>query len=123
MYKKIIITIITIISVFNINVGAKNKTFRYLIIGDSNNNQEVYKLKDDLIYSFQAITTGLDETYFEQTIIDYIKDKEDFNYASNTITIVLGDGKGQKLEGELKTNYCENKETIKTRVFLFELFN
>jgi len=121
VYKKFVIVILLVLGICNINVEAKEKEYRFIIIGDSGATYDLYEAKQQLIDCFQELTKGVDAKYYDQLINDYIIVKDNFSFENAVITIILGDGNGKQIEGELKRDYCTNRE-IETKVFLFELF-
>ena len=81
-------------------------------------------MKNQLIQEFQTLVEGLDETQYRKAIQTNLPISDTIEYDDDTIKIVLGDGKGVLLAGELKTDYCQGseKKPLETKFFLLELF-
>lgn len=119
--KKIII--ILLITMNLTTVCAVNETPRYKIIASSNQQEdidEMYEVKDQLIYSYKKWVKGVDDVY--QVLADHQKD---FNahYYNGLYTITLGKGKGKSLEGKLQVSYCSSSKDIHKKSWLVSLFS
>lgn len=118
MYKKIMIVFLIFLTFTNLKVVAQDHRQYFQIVGDSNYSEDVYRVKNELIHSFQDLVMGLDESEYSAAIKNTLPEDERISYKNHTVTIVLGDGMGKVLEGELKTNYCfKDSESIETHFF------
>ena len=109
MSKKLLTILLVALTVFNVHTVAKEQKQYFKIYADSQNEQEAYKVKNQLIQEFQTLVEGLDETQYRKAI---------------QTNLPIGDGKGVLLAGELKTDYCQGseKKPLETKFFLLELF-
>jgi hypothetical protein len=69
---------------------------------------------------------NINENYHKQTILDNLdyfdgKDYETY-YRNNSIYIIIGDGKGKSIEGDLRKNSCDTKP-VRVQFFFSEFFN
>ena len=124
MSKKLLTILLLTLTVFNVQTVAKEQKQYFKIYADSQNEQEAYKVKNQLIQEFQTLVEGLDETQYRKAIQTNLPISDTIEYDDDTIKIVLGDGKGVLLSGELKTDYCQgsDKKPLETKFFLLELF-
>ena len=104
-------------------VEAKKEEPRYIIISSSYNDGDIeymYEVKNQLIKDYAIWVKGVDNKY--QALADHT---HVYNavYNNGIYKVVLGEGKGKTLEGELKVSYCESTKHIKKRSLLFEFFN
>lgn len=124
MSKKLLTILLVALTVFNVHTVAKEQKQYFKIYANSQNEQEAYKVKNQLIQEFQTLVEGLDETQYRKAIQTNLPISDTIEYDDDTIKIVLGDGKGVLLAGELKTDYCQGseKKPLETKFFLLELF-
>lgn len=95
----------------------------FKIVADKDSPQTAYQVKNELIASFQELVMGLDESEYSFAIENNLEETSRIFYDHSTITVVLGNGDGIILEGELKTNYCvKERENIETHFFFWEIF-
>ena len=116
--KKIIIFLLIMMNLTS--VCAVNETPRYKIIGSSYQQEdidEMYKVKDQLLLNYKKWVKGVDDVY--QVLADHQSDYH-ATFKQGVYKIILGEGKGKTLSGELKVNYCESTEDIETKSFLFD---
>lgn len=123
MYKKIMIVFLALLCFSNASVLAKDEKFYFKIYGDTNDPQQAYQTKNELIASFRQLVVGLDQSQYHQAMQDYFSKETAMNYEDHTLSVVLGDGQGKMVEGELKTDYCQADDTIETHFFFWELFH
>lgn len=115
--KKIIC--ILLIGMLCISVNAKSDEPKYKIIANSNSEsdiREMYKIKDSLLADFKEWSKGVDDK--DQVLADHQSDYKG-EYKQGIYKIVLGEGKGKSLNGDIKVNYCESTEDIETKSLLF----
>lgn len=110
---------ILLIGMLCMSVQAKSQEPQYKIIANSNQEadiKEMYKIKDQLLEDFKGWVKGVDNK--EQVLADHQSDYQ-ATYKQGVYKIVLGEGKGKSLSGEMKVNYCESTKDIETKSFLF----
>lgn len=103
-----------------ISVHAKSQEPQYKIIAHSNQEsdiQKLYQIKDQLLKDYKIWVKGVDNK--DQVLADHQSDYH-ATYKQGVYMIVLGDGKGKSLSGELKVNYCDSTEDIETKSLLFD---
>lgn len=110
---------ILLIGMLCVSVQAKSNEPHYKIIANSNQEKdikEMYKIKTDLLKDFKEWSKGVDNK--DQVLADH---QSDYNaiYKQGEYIIVLGNGKGKSISGEMKANYCESTKDIETKSFLF----
>lgn len=116
--KKIVVVILVLM--LCVSVQAKSKEPKYHIIANSNQEediQEMYRVKDHLLKDYKIWAKGVDDK--DQVLADHQSDY-DAVYKQGVYTIVLGEGKGKSLNGDIKVNYCESTKDIETKSFLFD---
>lgn len=113
--------IIIILSCFLcIQVSANEQIPKYKIIANSNQHNDIlkmYEIKNNLVSDYKIWTKSIDDK--QQALYDHL---EEYNatYENNIFLIVIGEGKGKELTGQLKNNYCETTKDIKKRSFIFD---
>lgn len=124
MYKKILFVILGVLTLTNIQTIAKDHRQYFEIYGDSRQGAETYRVKNKLLADFEDLVKGLDESQYAQAIIDNLQENDSIWYENQTISLVLGDGKGTYLSGSLKTNYCQasQDEPLETHFFLWDIW-
>ncbi|WP_050636940.1 hypothetical protein [Candidatus Stoquefichus sp. SB1] len=116
--KKIIFVLL--VGMLCVSVQAKSQEPKYKIIANSNQEsdiKEMYKIKDQLLLDFKQWVKGVDNK--DQVLADHQSDYH-ATFKQGVYKIILGEGKGKTLSGELKVNYCESTEDIETKSFLFD---
>ena len=118
--KNIIIALLIVLNVNN--VVAKSNDYDFMIYGDSKNLVDVYEVKKDLLKEYKMLIEGLDEIYIEEAIQECLNN-ESVSFENRTLIVLIGDGKGKKIGGKLKANYCEiEKEDLETEFFFKKLW-
>lgn len=115
--KKFII--IVIMCMLCVGVHAKNQEPKFEIIANSNREEDIkqmYEIKSQLIEDYKIWVKGVSDK--DQVLADHVHEY-DAIYKQGIYRIVLGEGEGKSLTGELKVNYCESTKDIKTKSFLF----
>ncbi len=115
--KKVVI--IVVISMLCVGVQAKSQEPQFEIIASSNQEEdikEMYQLKDRLIDDYKEWVKGVNNK--DQVLADHVSDYH-ATYKQGVYKVVMGEGKGKSLKGDLKVNYCESTKDIKTKSFLF----
>lgn len=79
--------------------------------------KEMYAYKNELIVMYQDMITGVSE---EEVIDDLLTLYPNMSYENNKIKLVLDEGKGKTITGELKKDYCDVE--IKPTSFFGKLF-
>lgn len=116
--KKIVL--IVLIVLLCTTAYAKSEEPKYKIVSQSykeSDIKEMYDVKTQLLKDYKIWAEGVDDK--DQVLADH---QEEYNaiYKQGVYYIVLGDGMGKTLSGDLKVNYCESTKEIKKRSFLFE---
>jgi len=116
--KKICVMLLVVI--LCVSVQARSEEPRFEIISNSHNEvdiKEMYNVKSHLLEDYKEWIKGVDSK--EQALADH---QSDYNaiYKQGVYRIVLGQGQGKSLKGELKVNYCESTQDIKKKSFLFD---
>lgn len=125
MSKKILMFVILGLFCMNMKAEAVSWEYRYHIIGDSQDSVNIYQVKNDLLVSFKELVEGLDESYYDQAILDQLAYSPfPISYRNHTLYITLGDGNGKEISGELIQDFCSSQEQkIETHFFFFDLFS
>lgn len=116
--KKIIF--ILLVGMLCISVEAKENEPQYKIIANSYNQKdidEMYKIKNDLIKDYKEWSIGVSNK--DQVLADHTSNYN-ATYQQGVYCIILGEGKGKSIEGELKVNYCESTKDIQKKSFIFD---
>ena len=119
--KKTVIILLILMNI--VTVDASGNEPKYKIIANSNSNEDIetmYEIKDSLIKDYQQWVKSVDDV--DQALADHQKNYN-AKYYNGEYKIVLGEGKGKKLTGALKTSYCVTSKEIKKKSFLAELFS
>lgn len=118
--KKLIV--IVLLGILCVSVQAKSEDPKYKIIAHSMQDkdiEEMYHVKSQLLKDYKEWAKGVDHK--EQVLVDHQKDYHAI-FKQGVYTIVLGDGKGKTLTGDLKVNYCESTKDIEKKSLLLEWF-
>lgn len=116
--KKIVYIIL--VSFLCISAQAKSLEPKYKIISNSYEEEdikEMYEVKTSLLKDYKEWVKGVDDK--DQVLVDHQSDYHAI-YKQGVYYVVLGEGKGKSLSGELKVNYCESTKEITKRSFLFD---
>lgn len=118
--KKVIVFLLFIFLL--LNVSAKESIPKYKIISNSNSSndiREMYDVKNNLIKDYKVWSKSVSDV--DQVLYDH---QYEYNavYEKGIYLIVLGEGKGKELVGDLKVNYCESTIDIKRKSLLFGWF-
>ena len=116
--KKLVV--IVLIGFLFISVKAKSEEPQYKIISHSYQEEdikEMYKIKNELLKDYKEWVKGVNDK--DQVLADHQNDYHAI-YKQGVYEIILGDGKGKSLSGELKVNYCESTQDIEKKSFLFD---
>lgn len=120
MYKNILIALLLCLNFQTIYATTNQETF--IIYGDSQDKKEAYDIKRQLIDEYENLVKGLDEKEYSKAIENCLVD-ENSQYQNHTLTVVVGDGKGEVLKGKLKADYCTiEKEEIETHFFFKKIW-
>ncbi len=118
--KKVVIVILFLF--LCIGVHARNEEPKYKIISNSYEQGDIkkmYDIKNELLKDYKEWSKGVDNK--DQVLADH-QDNYNATYKQGIYKIVIGEGKGKTLTGDLKSNYCESTKDIKTKSFIFDLF-
>ena len=103
--------------------------YKYTVVADSNDINDLmymYKVKEKTIDKYEGLVFNINENYHKQTIIDNLVyfDGEDYKtyYKDDSIYIVIGDGKGKSISGDLRRNSCDSKP-VRVQFFFSEFFS
>lgn len=117
MVKKIYMSFLIGLSLFSTSVDNVN----FKIISNSNSKEDLqimYEYKNEIIENYAKMIIGIDK---QQVIEDLILMYPDITYNNNELCLVIGEGMGKSIKGELKDNYCN--VDVKPKSWLVELFN
>ncbi len=117
---KKILCIITLMIMLTVGVYARNTEPKYKIISRSYQEQdirEMYDVKKSLLNDYKIWAQGVNDK--DQVLADHQNDYH-AKYQMGIYTIILGEGKGKTLTGDLKVNYCESTQDIHPHSFLFD---
>jgi hypothetical protein len=111
------------------SVEEKDFEYKYTVVADSNDVDDLmymYRVKEKLIDKYEGLIFNVNEKYHKQTIIDNLEyfDGEDYEtyYKDESIYIVIGDGKGKSISGDLRRNSCDSKP-VRVQFFFSKFFN
>lgn len=116
MFRKLFCTFLIGMTLSN---PTSTKTFN--IIANSNSKEDIttmYQYKNDIIRSYQEMITGVEE---EEVMKDLTLLYPQMRYENNQLVLMIGEGKGKNISGELKKDYCEVE--IKPKSFISGLFD
>lgn len=116
--KKIVF--IVLVGMLCVSAQAKSQEPQYKIIANSyeqNDIEYMYKIKNDLIKDYKEWSIGVSNK--DQVLADHVK-QYNATYQQGVYYIVLGEGKGKSIEGELKVNYCESTKDIQKKSLIFD---
>ena len=111
------------------SVEEKDFEYKYTVVADSNDVDDLmymYRVKEKLIDKYEGLIFNVNENYHKETIIDNLEyfDGEDYEtyYKDESIYIVIGDGKGKSISGDLRRNSCDSKP-VRVQFFFSKFFN
>lgn len=116
--KKIVVIILFLMMLTG--VEAKKEEPRYIIVSSSYNEGDIeymYEVKNQLLKDYAIWVKGVDDKFQVLADHQYVYNA---SYQNGIYKIVIGEGKGKTLEGELKVSYCESTKQIKKRSLLFD---
>lgn len=116
--KKVVFLIL--VGFLCLSVHAQNEEPQYKIIANSNQDsdiKEMYDMKTSLLKDYKEWVKGVDNK--DQALADHQNDYH-ATYKQGIYQIILGQGQGKTLTGELKVNYCESTKDIETKSLLFD---
>lgn len=103
--------------------------YKYTVVASSNDASDLmymYRVKENLIDKYESLVFNVNENYHKQTIIDNLDhfDGTDYQayYKNDEIFIIIGDGKGKTISGDLRRNNCDSKP-VRVQFFFSEFFN
>ena len=103
--------------------------YKYTIVADSNDVSDLmymYNVKEKTIDKYEGLIFNINESHHKETIIDNLDNfsGNDYKayYKNDSIYIVIGDGKGKSISGDLRKNVCDNKP-IRVQFFFSEFFS
>lgn len=111
--------------------GVKENEFEYsyTIVSSSNSVSdlmEMYKIKEKMIDNYEGLVFNINENYHKQTIIDNLELFSGSNYRAyyknDELYIVIGDGNGKAISGDLRRNSCDSKP-VRVQFFFSEFFS
>ena len=105
--KKLIFIIL--VCMLCVSVEAKSQNPKYKIISNS------YKQED--INDYKEWVKGVDNP--DQALADH-QDDYHATFKQGVYTIILGDGLGKSLTGDLKVNYCETTKDLKSKSLIWD---
>ena len=120
--KKLIFIIL--VCMLCVSVEAKSQNPKYKIISNSYKQEdinEMYEIKNELLIDYKEWVKGVDNP--DQALADHQADHQDDYHATfkqGVYTIILGDGLGKSLTGDLKVNYCETTKDLKSKSLIWD---
>jgi hypothetical protein len=103
--------------------------YKYTVVANSNKVDDLmymYRVKEKLIDKYEGLVFNINEKYHKQTImdnLDYFDGKDyDVLYKNDAIYIVIGDGNGKSISGDLRRNSCDSKP-VRVQFFFSKFFN
>lgn len=122
----IVLTGITSITLFN---NTSNFTYKYEIIAHSNNVYDVlymYNVKEETIKIYENVVLDVAEKYHQKVVVDNLNkfktsDNMSVHYDQGKIVITIDEGKGMRIAGDLRKNYCD-KDVINNKYFILDWF-
>lgn len=108
----------------------KNRDFsyKYEIVLNSNNTKDVikgYLYKEYLIDQYNALIEYLEPSLHTSAIINNIeifaKEGSYSEYVNGRIVVYIGEARGDSIEGQLKSNSCDNSN-IRVKFFFSKFF-
>ncbi len=130
MLKKLALSLITIYAAIGVSSSKYDKfSYEYQITASDNSALgiiDLYNAKQHLIDTYNQEILFKDPTLHQHLIIENIEDfaYEDSlaKYSDGKIIIIIGEGKGQTINGKLRTSYCDTS-TTNNRIYIIEWLN
>ena len=116
--KKVLFILLA--SMLCVSVQARSHEPQYKIISNSYSDEDIqnmYQTKESLLKDYKEWVKGVYDK--NQVLIDHQKDYQ-AQYNNGIYQIILGEGKGKELTGELKASYCESTKDIQSKSILFD---
>ena len=116
--KKLIFIIL--VFMLCVSVEAKSQNPKYKIISNSYKQEdinEMYEIKNELLIDYKEWVKGVDNP--DQALADH-QDDYHATFKQGVYTIILGDGLGKSLTGDLKVNYCETTKDLKSKSLIWD---
>ncbi len=116
--KKLIFIIL--VCMLCVSVEAKSQNPKYKIISNSYKQEdinEMYEIKNELLIDYKEWVKGVDNP--NQALADH-QDDYHATFKQGVYTIILGDGLGKSLTGDLKVNYCETTKDLKSKSLIWD---
>ena len=116
--KRVFIILLFIMLLSSVN--AKVEEPRYIIISSSYSEKDIksmYEVKNQLLKDYAVWVKGVDDKYQVLADHEYVYNAD---YKNGVYKIILGEGKGKELKGELRVSYCDSVKQIKKKSILFD---
>ena len=131
MGKKLLCNALLIATLGTILLSNKNKpefSYKYKITASSNEVSDMlvmYDVKQDFLKKYNELVLTLNSEYHRDAVINNLDNFIDSSrgkcrYLNETIVIIIGEGEGGSIEGNLKSNICD-EEATNYRIYLFDL--
>ena len=118
--RKVVVVILFLMLLTSAN--AKLVEPRYVIVSSTYSDEdikEMYDIKNSLLKDYAIWVKGVDDKYQVLADHEYVYNAD---YCDGVYKIVLGEGKGKELKGELRVSYCTSTTQIKKKSLIYELF-
>ena len=129
MKKFLSLASIVFLSSSNMTVEENSFSYSYTVVADSNDASdllELYNVKEKMIDNYETLVFNINETYHAQTIKDNLEYFSGENYKAyyknNELYIVVGDGNGKSISGDLRRNSCDSKP-VRVQFYFSKFFN
>lgn len=100
---------------------AKSYVIGYEIYDDSNASR-IFEVKEELFEQFDVLVNRVDDVYINDLLEEYVFSIDDtvISYKDYKVTVVIGDGMGSYIHGELVEESCVMKPRGES--FIIQLF-
>ena len=129
MKKFLSLVSIVFLSSTSSNVKVEEFNYSYTIVASSNDMSdlmELYNVKEKTIDNYETLVFNINENYHTQTIVDNLEyfssDNYTAYYKNNELYIVIGEGKGKQVSGDLRRNGCDVKP-IRVQFYFSKFFS
>ena len=95
-----------------VNLATEKATISYEV-----GKVKMYEIKNELLIDYKEWVKGVDNP--DQALADH-QDDYHATFKQGVYTIILGDGLGKSLTGDLKVNYCETTKDLKTKSLIWD---
>jgi hypothetical protein len=127
MFKKLALSFIMIYSTITISSTKYDKfLYKYKVIANDNSALELinlYNAKQHLLTVYSDKILYKDPTLHQHLIIENLQEFAYENsvarYEEGMIVIIIGEGKGSIINGELRKNFCDENVT-NNRIYIIE---